>query len=113
MRNATLVVWTKCGFLNIDLEPDNDYWEQSMLPKVKKFFESMVLPEILTGQLKKTLDSRDKSPITQEEKMETSASTSSKCDQYSSSMSSSSKFVDILQCTIIYWMNQAYGIICV
>jgi hypothetical protein len=87
-----------------------------MLPKVTKFFESIVLPEILTGQLKKTLKSSDKSPITQEEKeeeMETSASTSSKCDQYSSSMSSSGKFVDILQCTIIHWMNQAYDIICV
>lgn len=99
MTNATLVVWTKCGFINIDLELDNDYWEQSMLPKVKQFFETIVLPEILTGQLKKTLEPCDKSPITQEEKEEEmETSTSPKCDQYSSS----GNFFNILQCTLIH-----------
>ena len=56
-KSATLIIWTKLGFIDLPIQFDEQYWCKSMLPKLKQFFETIVVTEILTGHMKKQLDS--------------------------------------------------------
>jgi hypothetical protein len=57
VKGATLITWIKLGFIDLPIQFDEQYWCKSMLPKLKQFFETIVVTEILTGHLKKQLDS--------------------------------------------------------
>jgi hypothetical protein len=56
-KGDTLIIWTNLGFIDLPRQYDEQYWCKSMLPKLKQFFEAIVVTEILTGHLKKQLDS--------------------------------------------------------
>jgi hypothetical protein len=56
-KGATLIIWTKLGFIDLPIQFEEQYWCKSKLPKLKQFFETIVVTEILTGHLKKQLDS--------------------------------------------------------
>ena len=56
-KSATLIIWTKLGFIDLPIQFDEQYWCKSMLPKLKQFFETIVVTEILTGHMKKQLNS--------------------------------------------------------
>jgi hypothetical protein len=53
-KTATLIIWIKLGFIDLPIQFDEQYWCKSMLPKLKQFFETIVVTEILTGHIKKT-----------------------------------------------------------
>jgi len=56
-KSVTLIILTKLGFIDLPIQFDEQYWCKSMLPKLKQFFETIVVTEILTGHMKKRLDS--------------------------------------------------------
>ena len=56
-KGATLIIWTKLGFIDLPIQFEEQYWCKSKLPKLKQFFETIVVTEILRGHLKKLLDS--------------------------------------------------------
>ncbi|VDI56631.1 Hypothetical predicted protein [Mytilus galloprovincialis] len=58
-NNAKLVIWTTKGLLTIDVPFDEIYWTTIMLPAIRSFFEMHIAPEILTGRLKKSLNSQE------------------------------------------------------
>ena len=51
-KSATLIIWTKLGFIDLPIQFDGQYRCKSMLPKFKQFFETSVVTEIVTGHLK-------------------------------------------------------------
>ena len=51
-KGATLIIWTKLGFIDLPIQFDGQYRCKSMLPKFKQFFETSVVTEIVTGHLK-------------------------------------------------------------
>lgn len=53
-KSATLIIWTKLGFIDLPIQFDEQYWCESILPKLKQFFETIVVTEIVTGQLTRT-----------------------------------------------------------
>ena len=55
-KSATLIICTQQGSIDIPIQFDEQYRCKSMLPKLKQFFETIVVTEILTGHLKKQLD---------------------------------------------------------
>ena len=57
VKGATIIIWITLGFIDLPIQFDEQYWCKSMLPKLKQFFETIVVIEILTGHLKKQLDS--------------------------------------------------------
>lgn len=52
VKGTTLIIWIKLGFIDLPIQIDEQYWCKSMLPKLKQFFETIVVTEILTGYLK-------------------------------------------------------------
>jgi hypothetical protein len=52
VKGVTLIIWIKLGFIDLLIQVDEQYWCKSMLPKLKQFFETTVVTEILTGHLK-------------------------------------------------------------
>ena len=56
-KSATLIIWSKLGFMDLPIQFDAQYWCKSMLPKFKQFFETIVVREILTEHRTKQLDS--------------------------------------------------------
>jgi hypothetical protein len=52
---ATLIIWIKLGFIDLPIQVYEQYWCKSMIPKIKQFFETIVVTEILTGHLKNIL----------------------------------------------------------
>jgi hypothetical protein len=52
VKGATLIIRIKLGFIDLPIQVDEQYWCKSMLPKLKQFFETIVVTEILTGHLK-------------------------------------------------------------
>ena len=57
VKGATLIIWITLCFIDLPIQFDEQYWCKSMLPKLKQFFETIVVIEILIGHLKKQLDS--------------------------------------------------------
>jgi hypothetical protein len=55
VKGATLIIWIKLGFIDLPIQVYEQYWCKSMLPKLKQFFETIVVTEILTGHLKNIL----------------------------------------------------------
>jgi hypothetical protein len=56
-KSDSLIIWIELGFIDLPIQFKEQYWCKSMLPKLKQFFETIVVTEILTGHLKKQLDS--------------------------------------------------------
>ena len=56
-KSDSLIIWIELGFIDLPIQFEEQYWCKSMLPKLKQFFETIVVTEILTGHLKKQLDS--------------------------------------------------------
>ena len=50
----TLIIWTNLGLIDLPIQFEEQYWCKFRLPKLKQFFETIVVTEILTGHLKKT-----------------------------------------------------------
>jgi hypothetical protein len=55
VRHCDFVVWTQRGVLVVPVAFDDDYWNNILLPNLKKIFESHVVPEILTERIKNGL----------------------------------------------------------
>jgi hypothetical protein len=56
-KSDSLIIWIELGFIDLPIQFEEQYWCKSMLPKLKQFFETIVVTEILTGHLKKQLHS--------------------------------------------------------
>ena len=51
-NSYSLIIWIELGFIDLPIQFDGQYWCKSMLPKLKQFFETIVVTETLTGHLK-------------------------------------------------------------
>jgi hypothetical protein len=50
-KGATLIIWIQLGFIDLPIQINEQYWCKFMLPKLKQFFETIVVTEMLTGHL--------------------------------------------------------------
>ena len=60
LSECVFIVWSKEELLETIVEFDSDYWSKDLEPQLDMFFHRFIVPELITGRLKKATEMADK-----------------------------------------------------